>query len=59
MVKPIMKDVLFLSQKSEPAAMADQQVAWDLLDILKAHEDGRMGMILEALGNSRISSCKL
>ena len=43
MVKPIMKDVLFLSQKSEPATMADQQVARDLLDTLKAHEDGCVG----------------
>ena len=44
MAKPIMKDVLFLSQKSEPATMADQQVAWDLLDTLKAYEDGCVGM---------------
>ena len=40
MIKPIMKDVLFLSQKSEPATLDDQQVARDLLDTLKAHEYG-------------------
>lgn len=38
MIKPIMKDVLFLSQKSEEATAADMQVARDLLDTLKAHE---------------------
>ena len=50
MVKPIMKDVLFLSQKSEPATMADQQVAQDLLDTLKAHEDGCVGMAANMIG---------
>lgn len=50
MVKPIMKDVLFLSQKSEPATMADQQVARDLLDTLKAHEDGCVGMAANMIG---------
>ena len=50
MVKPIMKDVLFLSQKSEPATMADKQVARDLLDTLKAHEDGCVGMAANMIG---------
>ena len=31
MVKPIMKDVFFLSQKSEPATKEDMQVVQDLL----------------------------
>jgi peptide deformylase len=44
MVKPIMKDVLFLGQKSEPATPMDGQVINDLLDTLKAHEDGCVGM---------------
>lgn len=42
--KPIMKDVLFLSQKAEPATQADKQVAMDLLDTLQAHKDGCVGM---------------
>ena len=34
MIRPIMKDVLFLAQKSEPATKADKPVIQDLLDTL-------------------------
>lgn len=37
MVKKIVKDPLFLAQKSEPAAEADKQVINDLLDTLRAN----------------------
>ncbi len=37
MIQNIMRDVFFLSQKSEPATETDRQVALDLLDTLKAH----------------------
>ena len=37
-IQPIMKDIFFLNQKSEPATQEDRQVALDLLDTLKAHE---------------------
>lgn len=50
MVKPIMKDVFFLNQKSEPATEADRQVAEDLLDTLKAHEAGCVGMAANMIG---------
>lgn len=40
MIKPIMKDIFFLNQKSEEATPADQQVVTDLLDTLKANESG-------------------
>lgn len=49
-VKPIMKDVLFLSQKAEPAIRADKQVAIDLLDTLQAHKDGCVGMAANMIG---------
>ena len=49
-VKPIMKDVLFLSQKAEPATQADKQVAIDLLDTLQAHKDGCVGMAANMIG---------
>ncbi len=49
-VKPIMRDVLFLSQKAEPATIADKQVAIDLLDTLKAHENGCVGMAANMIG---------
>jgi peptide deformylase len=50
MVKTIMKDVLFLGQKSEPATPMDGQVVEDLLDTLKAHEDGCVGMAANMIG---------
>ncbi len=49
-VKPIMRDVLFLSQKAKPATSLDQQVARDLLDTLKAHEAGCVGMAANMIG---------
>ena len=45
MVKDIMHDPLFLSQKSEPATEEDRQVVVDLLDTLRAHLDGCVGML--------------
>lgn len=50
MIKPIMRDVFFLAQKSEEATMADKQVALDLLDTLKAHQDGCVGMAANMIG---------
>ncbi len=49
-VKPIMKDILFLSQKAEPATQADKQVAIDLLDTLQMHKDGCVGMAANMIG---------
>lgn len=55
MVRPLMKDVFFLNQKSEPAMEADKQVVQDLLDTLKANEDGCVGMAANMIGvNKRI-----
>ena len=50
MVKPIMRDSLFLSQKSEPATEADKQVVQDLLDTLKANQDRCVGMAANMIG---------
>jgi peptide deformylase len=50
MIKPIMKDVLFLSQKSEPATKADMQVVRDLLDTLQANRAGCVGMAANMIG---------
>ena len=50
MIKPIMKDIFFLNQRSEPATEADKQVAVDLLDTLKAHEEGCVGMAANMIG---------
>lgn len=45
-----MKDIFFLNQRSEPATEADKQVAVDLLDTLKAHEEGCVGMAANMIG---------
>ncbi|WP_313583069.1 peptide deformylase [Lacrimispora sp.] len=50
MIRPIMKDVVFLRQKSEPATKADKQVVQDLLDTLKANEAGCVGMAANMIG---------
>ena len=50
MVRPIMKDVFFLNQKSEPAYKTDKQTAQDLLDTLKAHEKECVGMAANMIG---------
>ena len=44
MIKPIMKDVLFLKQKSDTATKADFAVVIDLLDTLKANEANMIGV---------------
>lgn len=50
MVRPIMKDIFFLQQKSEAATKADWQVVQDLLDTLKANEAGCVGMAANMIG---------
>ena len=55
MIRDIMKDETFLSQKAEPAAPADLSVAQDLLDTLDAHRDGCVGMAANMIGvNKRV-----
>ena len=50
MVKPIMKDIFFLGQKSEPATKADLQVGKDLMDTLAANREGCVGMAANMIG---------
>ena len=50
MIKPIVKDVLLLGQKSEPATKADLSVAKDLRDTLKANADRCVGMAANMIG---------
>ena len=50
MVRLIMKDILFLNQKSELATKADAQVIQDLLDTLKANKEGCVGMAANMIG---------
>ena len=50
MVKQIVRDPLFLRQKSEPATEADKQVIVDLMDTLKANQDRCVGMAANMIG---------
>lgn len=50
MVQAIMKDPIFLAQKSEKATPADKQVGQDLLDTLAAHKEGCVGMAANMIG---------
>lgn len=50
MVKKIVRDPLFLQQKSEPATVADRQVIVDLMDTLKANQDRCVGMAANMIG---------
>lgn len=55
MVREIMKDTAFLSQKAEIAVAEDVSVAQDLLETLEAHRDGCAGMAANMIGiNKRI-----
>ena len=53
MVKQIVRDPLFLAQKSEPATEADRQVIEDLTDTLKANSDRCVGMAANMIGVSK------
>ena len=49
-VREIMRDEAFLSQKAELATLEDLPVAEDLLDTLTAHKDGCVGMAANMIG---------
>ena len=50
MVRKIVRDPMFLAQKSEPATEADKQVVQDLLDTLRANLDHCVGMAANMIG---------
>ena len=52
MVKPIVRDTFFLSRRSTPATEADEAVAADLLDTLRANADRCVGMAANMIGIS-------
>ena len=52
MIRPIMKDPFFLSQKSRPATAADLPIARDLLDTLRAHAGECVGMAANMNGQA-------
>ena len=50
MIRPIVKDVFFLGQKSEDATKLDLSVGQDLQDTLKANADRCVGMAANMIG---------
>lgn len=53
MVKEIVKDIIFLSQKSQPATIADKQIVQDLLDTLQANIEECVGLAANMIGESK------
>ena len=50
MIRPIVRDVFFLRQKSEPAAQADLSVDRDLRDTHQANREKCVGMAANMIG---------
>ena len=53
MVKKIVRDPMFLRQKSELATENDGQIITDLLDTLKANQDRCVGMAANMIGERK------
>ena len=50
MIRPIVKDVVFLGEKSEVATKADLSVVEDLIDTLRVNLEGCVGMAANMIG---------
>ena len=50
MIRPIVKDVFFLGQKSDPATKQDLSVGQDLQDTLTANQERCVGMAANMIG---------
>lgn len=57
MIKPIIKDIKFLSQKAIPATEEDIQIAKDLIDTLKANEKICVGLAANMIGYNKSIIC--
>ena len=53
MIRPVVRDVLFLSRKSEPATERDRPLGRDLRDTLQANRDRCVGMAANMIGVNR------
>ena len=53
MIRPICKDILFLSMPSLPADRNDRTIAQDLMDTLNAHSQSCVGMAANMIGQNR------
>ena len=50
MIRPVVKDILFLGQKSEIATKEDMLVVDDLVDTLRANLEHCVGMAANMIG---------
>ena len=57
MVKDIVKDVMFLSQKTEKATEKDKYIASDLLDTLNANKERCVGLAANMIGYNKSIIC--
>ena len=53
MIKPIVKDIFFLGQRSEAATKQDLSVGQDLTDTLRANQDRCVGMAANMIGERK------
>ena len=53
MIKPIVRDALFLSRPSGPANVEDQNLIQDLKDTLRANEERCVGMAANMIGERK------
>lgn len=53
MVKNIVRDIFFLSQKAEKATGKDKQIAVDLLDTLQANSERCVGLAANMIGAAK------
>ena len=61
MIKDIMKDPIFLTQKSIASSREDLSTAQDLIETLTAHRDGCVGMAANMIGVAKriiVFDCK-
>lgn len=50
MIEPIVKDMLVLQQKAQPASKEDVEIGQDLFDTLRANKDKCVGMAANMIG---------
>ena len=53
MIRPVVRDVFFLRQRSEPADEGDRAVGRDLQDTLRANRERCVGMAANMIGERR------
>ena len=53
MIKPIVRDIIFLGQRSEEATKQDMSVGQDLQDTLKANQERCVGMAANMIGEKK------